>query len=70
LKFISKWELFLGLDFKSNVLYKSIASENINFQHSEKFQGNSVFQGKKVVQKSEINDRPSGQAKKGVPPLP
>jgi len=29
LKFISKWELFLGLDLKSNVLYKSIASKNI-----------------------------------------
>jgi len=29
LNFISKWELFLGLDFKSNVLYKSIASKNI-----------------------------------------
>jgi len=29
LKFISKWEPFLVLDFKSNVLCKSIALKNI-----------------------------------------
>jgi len=29
LKFFSKWELSMGLDFKSNVLYKSIALKNI-----------------------------------------
>jgi len=29
LKLFSKWELFIGLDFKSNVLYKSIASKEI-----------------------------------------
>jgi len=29
-KFVSKWELYLGLDFKANVLYKSIASQNFN----------------------------------------
>jgi len=29
LKLFLKWELSTGLDFKSNVLYKSIASKNI-----------------------------------------
>jgi len=29
LKLFSKWELSIGLDFKCNVLYKSIASKNI-----------------------------------------
>jgi len=29
LKLFSKWELSIGLDFKSNVLYKSIASKKI-----------------------------------------
>jgi len=28
-KLFSKWELSIGVDFKSNVLYKSIASKNI-----------------------------------------
>ena len=29
LKLFSKWELSIGLNFKTNVLYKSIASKNI-----------------------------------------
>jgi len=29
LKLFSKWELSIGLDFKANVLYKSIASKNV-----------------------------------------
>jgi len=29
LKVFSKWELSTGMNFKSNVLYKSIASKNI-----------------------------------------
>jgi len=29
LKLLSRWELSIGLNFKSNVLYKSIASKNI-----------------------------------------
>jgi len=31
LKLFSKWEVSMGLDFKSNVLCKSIASKSIQF---------------------------------------
>jgi len=33
LKLLSKWELSVGLNFKSNVLYKSIASKNLSVRY-------------------------------------